>query len=110
MVFSANLPTAELSDRPMMISEQQLVVFNFYLGDTVLEGMRYQNELYGLVCQVDVQNQLEAYSLACALRLQGGPVVVSTHQQHYKIWISLRSSVYPGPPSSHTDNILAPLQ
>lgn len=99
MVFPANLPTSELSNSPMLVSEKELALFNFYLGDTVLEGMRYHNELYGLVCQVNAQEQVEAYSLACALNLQSGPVVVSTNVQHYKVWISLRSPAYPVPQS-----------
>lgn len=76
---------------PIVVNEELVHRFNFYLNASVQQGMRHQNELYGLVHDFSLHARLTAYQKACELVEQGVPVIVTASALGYTIWVSLRS-------------------
>ncbi|MGI0485725.1 hypothetical protein ACN4EK_09835 [Pantanalinema rosaneae CENA516] len=76
---------------PLVVREQQVVLFKFYMDQAICEGMTHTNELYRLVKVFPVKERLEAYRFGCELILQGAPVVITVSQERYAVWASLRN-------------------
>ena len=76
---------------PIVISEELVHRFNFYLNASVRQGMRHQDELYKLVHDFSLNARLSAYQKACDLMEQGIPAVVTASASGYAVWVSLRS-------------------
>lgn len=84
---------------PIVISEQLVHSFSFYLDNQVRQGMLHENELYGLVYEFGADHRLRAYQCACELVEQKIPVVITASLERYTIWISLRSPAYSPKPT-----------
>lgn len=91
MTASKQSSTSTLETVPLVVREQQVVLFKFYMEQTICEGMTYYSELHRLVKVFSVKERLEAYRFGCELILQGAPVVITVSQQRYAIWVSLRN-------------------
>ena len=76
---------------PIVVNEELVHRFNFYLNASVQQGMRHQGELYGLVHDFSLNARLTAYQKACELVEQGIPVIVTASALGYAVWVSLRS-------------------
>lgn len=76
---------------PIVINEELVHRFNFYLNASIKQGMRHQDELYGLVHDFSSNARLTAYQKACELVEQGVPVIVTASALGYAVWVSLRS-------------------
>ncbi|HEY9860817.1 MAG TPA: hypothetical protein V6D16_15020 [Candidatus Obscuribacterales bacterium] len=76
---------------PIVVNEELVHRFNFYLNASVRQGMRHQDDLYGLVHDFSLNARLSAYQKACELVEQGVPVIVTASALGYAVWVSLRS-------------------
>lgn len=76
---------------PVVISEQLVHFFKFYLNSQVKQGMRHGNDLYQFIDEFDRTDRLQAYQKACTLAEQGIPVVVTASSLKYAIWSNLKS-------------------
>ncbi|MEP0869554.1 hypothetical protein NDA01_07055 [Trichocoleus desertorum AS-A10] len=76
---------------PIVVNEELVHRFNFYLHTSVKQGMRHQDELYALAQEFSQTARLTAYQKACELVEQGVPVVVTASSVGYAVWVSLRS-------------------
>ena len=79
---------------PVVLSENVVNLFKFYMDGSIREGMWYNNELYGLVRELSASHRLKGYQIACELAEQGSPVVVTAADARYAIWIGLRAPAY----------------
>lgn len=91
MTTAKKSSTSTLDTVPLVIREQMVVLFKFYMEQTICEGMTYCNELYRLVKVFSVKERLEAYRFGCELILQGAPVVITVSQARYVVWVNLRN-------------------
>jgi len=91
MLATSDRSISTLELIPSVIIEEQVHSFNFYLGEEMREGMRYRNELYGLINSFDTGSRLQAYQFACELILSSAMVIVTVSKQRYAVWLNLRS-------------------
>ncbi|HEY9615361.1 MAG TPA: hypothetical protein V6C64_00875 [Microcoleaceae cyanobacterium] len=90
MATAKKSPTSTLDTVPLVVREQQVALFKFYMAQMICEGMTHNNELYQLIKVFSPKERLEAYRFGCELILQGAPVVITVSQQRYTVWASLR--------------------
>ena len=76
---------------PIVVNEELVHRFNFYLNASVRQGMRHQGDLYGLAHDFSLSARLSAYQRACELVEEGVPVIVTASALGYAVWVSLRS-------------------
>jgi len=76
---------------PVVLSENVVNWFKFYMDGSIREGMRYKNELYGLVREFPGSHRLKGYQIACELAESGTPVAITASDDRYAIWSSLRA-------------------
>lgn len=77
---------------PVVLSENVVNLFKFYMDGSIREGMWYNNELYGLAREFPESHRLKGYQIACELAEQGTPVVITASDDRYAIWIGLRAA------------------
>lgn len=77
---------------PLTLSEELIYPFQWYLQGEIREGMRFQDEIYGLIARFDANQRTVAYELACELASGGGQVVVTVANstETRQIWLNLR--------------------
>lgn len=78
---------------PTILNEHQIHQFTFYLDGKVRQGMRHNQEIFGLACTFDVKERLKAYELANVLTEAGCCAIVTVSTQ-YKIWIQMTPAGY----------------
>jgi hypothetical protein len=78
---------------PVVVYEHTVHVFSFYHNDAIQQAMSHQTKLYRLVGAFSVQQRSQAYTVGCHLSHHGGETVITVSQQHYKVWVDLRSCV-----------------
>jgi hypothetical protein len=83
--------TTTLESTPLVIPEQQVSLFKFYMNHAVQDGMSYGGELYGLAREFTISDRLKAYQFGCKLFEQGIPALISVSKQRYVVWINLRN-------------------
>lgn len=76
---------------PVVLSEQIISRFTFYLLNTIHQGMRYQGELYGLAAEFNAHSRLQAYKTACELTANDVPLVITASLNGYKLWVNLKA-------------------
>lgn len=74
---------------PIVIHENQVTLFYFYLNGMKQQGMRYHASLYGLAYSDHVNYRLAIYSFADELAATGSEVVMTLAQNQYKVWVNL---------------------
>lgn len=88
LLSSANV----LDTVPLTIDENRVTSFKFYFNHAVRTGMRYDRELYALVCEVAPTTRLEAYRLGCDWLRQGLPILITVSRSRYALWLQLRDA------------------
>jgi hypothetical protein len=84
-----------LSSRSLPVTPEYTgTLFRFYQAGQIHEGMRYENELYGLVQVFKVEYRLRSYQIILALTEQRIPFILAVSKSRYSIWVSLRSPTY----------------
>lgn len=92
MTTAKRSSTSTLDTVPLVVREQQVALFKFYMDQAICEGMTHSNELYRLIKVFSLKERLEAYRFGCELILQGAPVVITVSQKRYTVWASLRNT------------------
>jgi hypothetical protein len=77
--------------------------FTFFLKNKLRQGVRYQNELYGLVVEISRRFNIALHQLVLNLISADIPFVVTDTPEHIAIWVSLRSDVYMALVSEESD-------
>lgn len=91
----------------LVLNEQQVMGFNFYLGGKVQQGMQYRSTYYGLAYTSEYHDLPLACELAQQLGESGCNVVLTIGKSH-KVWVALNPAEYPYYQTlSHTDPLLA---
>ncbi|MBF2027642.1 MAG: hypothetical protein IGS48_12875 [Oscillatoriales cyanobacterium C42_A2020_001] len=86
---------------PLLISENLVSFFKFWLDEQVHDGMRWGHELFHQYESFDKSQRQQAYSFAWALAERGVQVVITASQSNYRVWGSLRSHHAGDPEASH---------
>jgi hypothetical protein len=81
---------------PMVIDECLISCFKYWDG-SVKQGMRYNQELYGLLQTYEADERLQAYTVAYNQAEQGNLICITVSKTSYRLWLGLRS---PEPTSS----------
>ena len=79
---------------PLVISESQASVFNFYHQGCLYQGMVFQHELYMHVRVFAETGRLKAYALADYLQ-DRSDVVIVVSKLGYRVGVALRSGITP---------------
>jgi hypothetical protein len=79
---------------PTLLNETQVHRFRFLWGLRLCEGMRSEEQFYGLVQPQGRLSSMQAYQLAWALGQKEIPCVItrSPQVQAYEVWVNLRSA------------------
>ena len=76
---------------PCVVHEKFVRSFKFWLNGQVNLGMSCGNELFALQEVYSAKQRERAYDCAYDLGRDGSEVVVTASNQHYKVWLNLRS-------------------
>ncbi len=88
--FLVLLSTLSLTTVP----ETSASLFHFVLADQMHQGIRYCDDLYGLVREFGAEQDFAAHHLLLKLRDQQIPFILTASDTRHGIWVSLRSPVY----------------
>lgn len=76
---------------PIVIDEETVFSFNFWLNDSIHYGMYYNNELFGRLACFDIQLRSQVYQLGCQLTQQKAFVVITCSATSCCLWGGLRT-------------------
>jgi len=79
---------------PVVLSENVVNLFKFYMDGSIREGMRYNDELYVLAHKFPGSHWLKGYQIACELAASEKLVAITASDDRYAIWIGLRAPAY----------------
>jgi hypothetical protein len=88
--FLALLPSMPLT----IVPEESVSLFHFVLDARLHQGIRYADELYGMVLESNAEQDLEAYRLLFQLADRQIPLILTVSEFRHRIWVSLRSPFY----------------
>lgn len=83
-------PQSALETAHIVINEQNVIRFKFYLQNAIRDGMRHGGELYQLMHEVKASERLEAYRLGHELALKGLSIIITASKLRYIVWANLR--------------------
>jgi hypothetical protein len=95
---------------PPLVLEQNVLRFSFLHQENLTQGIRFENEVYGLIREYPLDLSRQAFHMAWALIERAVPVTVTISDERYALWVSLRSPAYPilfNPSTKMCDRILA---
>ncbi|MBD1860570.1 MULTISPECIES: hypothetical protein [Trichocoleus] len=75
---------------PFVVDERKILIFKFWFGDSVQDGLSYQGELFCRLQTLELQYRPQLYHFGCKLAQQGTSVVISSSLNTCSLWISLR--------------------
>jgi hypothetical protein len=75
---------------PLLVNEEQIFTFNFWLNGSIRCGMHYQGELYCRLASFAIQKRPQVYQLGCKLTQQQTAIVLSSSAVACSLWGSLR--------------------
>lgn len=75
----------------LVVPEEQLHLFKFYMDNTVCEAMRHSSGLYKLAYEIGTHQDF-SQTLGCELSIQGSPIIISIGQNRYRVWVSLQAA------------------
>ena len=75
---------------PLLVNEEQIFTFNFWLNGSILCGMHHQGELYCRLASFSIQKRPQVYQLGCKLAQQQTAIVLSSSAIACSLWGSLR--------------------
>ncbi|MGI0483958.1 hypothetical protein ACN4EK_00905 [Pantanalinema rosaneae CENA516] len=76
---------------PLLISEDYVCFFKFWLDGQIQAGMRWEHKLFRHCRTFDKSHRQQVYSLAWALMEHQMQVVITASKTTYQVWISLDS-------------------
>jgi hypothetical protein len=81
-----------------IIEEHRVIAFRFLLRSEICQGVRYKDNIYGLVSSFKLESDPRMLKLILILLGRGIPFII-THSvqhsvQHHAIWINLKSPAY----------------
>lgn len=88
--FLALLPVLPLT----VISEAEASLFHFVLEDSIQEGIRCAEDLYGCVSTFGAKHDAHIYRFLLALMAKQVPFILTVSETNHSIWVSLRSPLY----------------
>lgn len=77
-----------------VVPETAAALFHFLLANQMQQGIRYEDDLYGLVREFGEEQDFATQRLLQKLRNQQIPFLLTASESRHGIWISLRSPVY----------------
>lgn len=77
-----------------IVPETSTSLFHFVLEEQIHQGIRYTDELYGLVLQFDREPDLQSHYLLRKLVDQQISFILTASEFRHGIWVSLRSPSY----------------
>ncbi|MDB9518412.1 hypothetical protein PN466_15820 [Roseofilum reptotaenium CS-1145] len=78
---------------PLVVKENTLFTFKFWLNDQIQEGMNYKQEMFCRLYTLRPQFRAQLYQFGCKLTYNGTRVVISITEQHCSLWVSLRDPI-----------------
>lgn len=76
---------------PLLITEQMIVPFKFWLDGQLQDGMRCGADLFRHYQTFNSDRREQAYSLAWALAENGVQVAITVCNANYRLWLGLRA-------------------
>lgn len=77
-----------------VIPETRAALFHFVWGEQLHQGIRYADELYGLVQEFGAEQDFAIHHLLVKLIDQRIPFILTASESRHGIWVSLRSPAY----------------
>ncbi|MCU0523835.1 MAG: hypothetical protein MUF72_03310 [Elainella sp. Prado103] len=77
-----------------IVSETTASLFHFVRDEQVHQGIRYADELYGLVQEFGAEQDFATHHLLLKLVDQRTPFILTASELRHGIWVSLRSPAY----------------
>lgn len=74
---------------PVVVDEEQIFAFNFWLNGSVRSGMCHQGKLYCRLASFTIQKRPQVYQLGCKLTQQQTAIVLSSSAVACSLWGSL---------------------
>jgi hypothetical protein len=93
-VLGLRLNSLVSSTVPTSVQESASTSFHFLQQGKLLEGVRFESEVYGLIKQFNLVQRQQAYQVAWALTEQKVPFILTASEARYGIWVCLRSPTY----------------
>lgn len=78
---------------PLLLSEDCVFFFKFWLDEQIQEGMRWGYKLFRHCRTFDKCHHQQVYALAWALMEHKVQVVITASQLNYQVWISLDGQI-----------------
>ena len=75
---------------PLLVNEEQIFTFNFWLNGNIRCGIHHQGELYCRLATFAIEKRPQAYQLGCKLTQQQTAIVLSSSAVACSLWGSLR--------------------
>lgn len=75
---------------PLVIHEQQVTLFKFWFDGTLCDGLRFRNELFRRIYQLDECYRDRVYALSYALTERNIPVIILYSNRAYTVWVNLK--------------------
>lgn len=76
---------------PMLICEDFISRFKFWLDGQMQDGMHHRNELFRCLRTEKLLGRQKIYDLGWAIAQEGVHTVITASKDHYTLWVSLRS-------------------
>lgn len=89
--FQSFVPPIQL----VQAREDAVSQFNFFWAGELREGIRYSNNLYGLILESRFKYNFHLHQLVATLSRADIAIVLTTSPNRYAVWIDLQSSAYP---------------
>jgi hypothetical protein len=77
-----------------IIEEHQVYPFRFLLHSEVRQGVRYKDNMYGLVSTFKLENDPRMLKLIAVLLDRSVPFIITHAIRRYAIWVNLKSPAY----------------
>ncbi|WP_216351429.1 hypothetical protein [Leptolyngbya sp. 'hensonii'] len=74
---------------PLLVDEEDIFIFKFWLDNNIQDGMLYRNELFRRLREYDIAQRPQVYHLGCKLS-QKALIVLSFTENKCSLWASLR--------------------
>jgi hypothetical protein len=93
-LLGTQLDAVFMAITPEILDESTIAKFRFHQTGQLLEGVRYNGELYGLVEAFESIYRLQAYCLAWMLSEDQIPNILTTSETRFAVWVNIRSPQY----------------
>lgn len=78
---------------PMVVSEEQVRIFNYYYAGQLCQGMMCQNRLYRLISSFRLEERPKAYALGYKLNKKSTCTIITQARDRWDVWQDLRSGL-----------------